>query len=280
MLTSFWYGGAASMVASMVTHPLDLAKAQMQAASKPGATMIGTLVHTARTNGLLAVYDGLSAALLRQATYSTARLGVYEYLKTKATGPSGEIPPVYVLLPISMFSGLVGSIVGNPADVINVRMQNDRRLPHADRRNYKHALDGIYRIIKTEGVGALSRGIGPNSIRGILMTASQVVSYDTGKTFLVHRCHMDPHAQTTFFAASIWAGFIATTVCSPVDVIKTRAMNSTAKISPLQVMRESVAREGIQFLFRGWTPAFIRLAPQTIVTFVVLEQLKKWGGFS
>lgn len=267
------------MVASMVTHPLDLAKAQMQAAQKPGATMIGTLVNSIKSHGLFSIYDGLSAALLRQATYSTARLGVYEYLKEKVTDPSGEMPPVYVLLPISMFSGLVGSIVGNPADVVNVRMQNDRRLPPAERRNYRNALDGVYRIVKSEGFGALGRGIGPNSIRGILMTASQVVSYDTGKSFLVQKAGMDPHSKSTFFAASIWAGFVATTVCSPVDVIKTRAMNSASKISTLQVMKDSVKSEGIGFLFRGWTPAFVRLAPQTIVTFVVLEQLRAWGGF-
>ena len=33
------------------------------------------------TEGFLALYSGLSASLLRQATYSTVRFGVYEELK-------------------------------------------------------------------------------------------------------------------------------------------------------------------------------------------------------
>lgn len=33
------------------------------------------------TKGFLALYSGLSASLLRQATYSTVRFGVYEELK-------------------------------------------------------------------------------------------------------------------------------------------------------------------------------------------------------
>lgn len=34
--------------------------------------------------------------------------------------------------------------------------------------------------------------------------------------------------------------------------------------------------EGFGSLFRGWMPAFVRLGPHTIVTFMVLEQLKEW----
>lgn len=66
--------------------------------------------------------------------------------------------------------------------------------------------------------------------------------------------------------------------CSPIDVCKTRIMN--AKEKPLggsiQILKEALRQEGVKFMFRGWTPSFVRLCPQTIVTFVVLEQQKKW----
>lgn len=35
-----------------------------------------------------------------------------------------------------------------------------------------------------------------------------------------------------------------------------------------------VKSEGPTALFKGWLPAFLRLGPHTIVTFIVLEQLK------
>jgi dicarboxylate transporter 10 len=41
-------------------------------------------------------------------------------------------------------------------------------------------------------------------------------------------------------------------------------------------MTSMIRNEGIMSLFKGWTPAFIRLGPHTIVTFMVLEQLKCW----
>lgn len=39
------------------------------------------------TEGFFSLYKGLSASLLRQATYSTVRFGVYEELKEKYNEP-------------------------------------------------------------------------------------------------------------------------------------------------------------------------------------------------
>jgi len=64
--------------------------------------------------------------------------------------------------------------VGNPADIINVRMQQDRALPIEKRRNYRNAIDGLIKMVRSEGFGSLFRGMLPNTGRGALMTASQV----------------------------------------------------------------------------------------------------------
>jgi len=47
-----------------------------------------------------------------------------------------------------MLSGGIGGLCGNPADVVNIRMQADGRLPLAERRNYKNAF-GIHLPSKT-----------------------------------------------------------------------------------------------------------------------------------
>ena len=83
----------------------------------------------------------------------------------------------------------------------------------------------------------------------------------------------------THFTSSFLAGFVATTVCSPVDVVKTRIMTaSTAQLERrhgLWTLIEVTKSEGIIWAFRGWVPSFIRLGPHTIATFVFLEQHKK-----
>ncbi len=75
-----WYfGGLASAGAACCTHPLDLLKVHLQTAGK--SENIGVVKQTAgiiRNQGVLALYNGLSASLVRQLTYSTTRFAIYE----------------------------------------------------------------------------------------------------------------------------------------------------------------------------------------------------------
>ena len=62
-------------------------------------------------------------------------------------------------LAMAGISGAAGGVVGAPADMVNVRMQNDVKLPldSTQRRNYKHAIDGLIRIIREEGLMKVNR---------------------------------------------------------------------------------------------------------------------------
>lgn len=215
----------------------------------------------------------LSASLLRQITYSTTRFGVYEELKETFT-TAKEAPSLPALIAMASTSGFLGGIAGNPADILNVRMQNDASLPPEKRRNYKHAIDGLARMVKDEGVRSLFRGVWPNSIRAVLMTASQLASYDVFKQQLLQRTNLGDNL-TTHFSASIMAGFVATTVCSPVDVIKTRVMSAHTQEGIMTLIKNITAKEGLGWVFKGWVPSFIRLGPHTVATFMFLEQHKK-----
>lgn len=171
-------------------------------------------------------------------------------------------------------SGFLGGIAGNPADILNVRMQNDAALPAAERRNYKHAVDGLVRMVREEGLTSLFRGVWPNSIRAVLMTASQLASYDIFKKELLQRTSMGDNLST-HFTASFMSGFVATTICSPVDVIKTRVMSAKTSEPFWSLVTKITAQEGFGWMFKGWVPSFVRLGPHTIVTFLFLEQHKK-----
>lgn len=67
-------------------------------------------------------------------------------MKTKFTR-NNEKPSFLKLVAIASASGWVGGAAGNPADIINVRMQQDRANPPEKRRNYKNAIDGLIRAL-------------------------------------------------------------------------------------------------------------------------------------
>lgn len=90
------------------------------------------------------------------------------------------------------------------------------------------------------------------------MTASQVVSYDEAKRILVNWTGMDPTSKTTHFSSSLIAGLVATTICSPVDVVKTRVMEGgDSQSSTIQILKRAVKTEGVGFMFRGWLPSLL-----------------------
>ena len=86
-----------------------------------------------RNHGVLALYNGLSASLLRQLTYSTTRFAIYEMAK-QSVSPNGEKIGFGQSLAMAAVAGGCGGIVGTPGDMVNVRMQNDIKLPPEQRR--------------------------------------------------------------------------------------------------------------------------------------------------
>ncbi|KAF8507534.1 mitochondrial carrier domain-containing protein [Gautieria morchelliformis] len=268
----FWLGGVAASIAASITHPLDLTKVRLQASGDKG--MIQSLRKTVRTAGVRGLFDGISGTLMRQMSYSLCRFWAYDESK-KLLG-AGKNAPAYKLAVAGSMAGGIAGVVGNPAEIIMVRMQGDFAKAPEKRLNYKNCFDGLFRMVREEGVSSLARGMSPNVLRSILMNASQLASYDYFKSELLRHdifgdniyCH---------FSASFAAGTVATTVCSPADVLKSRIMNASGpgSTSTLQVIKKSFANEGAMFMFKGWVPAWSRLQPTTILIFLTYEQLKR-----
>lgn len=155
----------------------------------------------------------------------------------------------------------MGGVAGNWADVLLVRMTSDVLKPKEQRFGYSNALSGVAVMARDEGVGSLFRGIVPNVTRAVLMNASQLATYDLFKNALLDSGYYK-EGTWLHFSSSFLAGTVATTVCSPADVIKARIMAADGGAAAVvDKLRQSVKQEGIGFLFRGWSPAWIRLSP-------------------
>jgi len=266
----FYLGGVAATLAASITHPLDLTKVRLQASGDKG--MISSLRKTVAAGGVRGLFDGISGTWLRQMTYSICRFWAYDQSK-KILGADNKSPAWKLALAGSMAGGIAG-MVGNPGEIMMVRMQADMAKPPEKRLNYKHSIDGLIRMTREEGLSSWTRGMGPNVFRAILMNASQLASYDFFKTELLQHGFQDN--IYCHFTASFAAGTVATTVCSPADVLKSRIMNASGpgSTSTIAVIRNSFKNEGAMFMFKGWVPAWTRLNPTTILIFLILEQLK------
>ncbi|KAL7104315.1 hypothetical protein ACP275_08G236300 [Erythranthe tilingii] len=313
-LKGFAEGGIASIVAGCSTHPLDLIKVRMQLQGESSAATVHTAalrpalafqttatahhIHNFPTppprvgpvsvglriiqqDGAGALFSGISATVLRQTLYSTTRMGLYEVLRTKWTDPETKTMPLTSKIGAGLVAGGIGAAVGNPADVAMVRMQADGRLPVPQRRNYKSVVDAITQMSRSEGIASLWRGSSLTVNRAMLVTASQLASYDQFKELILEKRLMND-GLGTHVTASFAAGFVASVASNPVDVIKTRVMNMRVEegAAPpykgaVDCAMKTIRAEGPMALYKGFIPTISRQGPFTVVLFVTLEQVRK-----
>ncbi|DAZ96679.1 TPA: hypothetical protein N0F65_009146 [Lagenidium giganteum] len=275
---SYLFGGASAVGAVFFTHPFDLLKVHLQTSKREQLGLFTAVQRVLCSQGLSGLYQGISGGVMREGTYSTMRFAVYQSLKDSAVARNnGERISTLHNVCLGMVGGVFGGAFGNPADIVNIRMQADGRLPEAQRRGYKHAIDGLIRIEKEEGLQALTRGIRPNIIRAMLLTTGQIAAYDLAKNWLLDNSafKLNDNFQTHVLASMV-AGLVATTACAPADVVKTRLMNMKHNEykSATDCFLKVIEHEGVRGLYKGWLPAYMRLGPQTLLTFVFMEQLR------
>jgi len=269
-------GGVSAMMAEIVTFPLDNIKTRIQMNGKQGlptyTSTIDCVAKTLRSPGITGFYKGVSAALFRQATYSTVRMAVYEKMKVFLAADVEQVS-FFRKLFSGGFAGAVGCIVGNPGDVLKIRLINDLAGV-----KYKGFFDAASQIIAQDGFGGFFKGLNVNIVRAVTVNAAELATYDHAKGFLVSKANLQPDHISTHFVASALAGLFAAIVSSPADVVKTRYMNQLkggeSYRGTIDCARSVYRNEGFLAFYKGFVPYFLRITPWTIVFFVAYEKTK------
>lgn len=281
-----WYfGGIASAGAACITHPLDTMKVYYQTSGLLAGrqTLVAATIQVIKKNGFLALYNGLTASILRQLTYSTVRFGIYEATKQKLITHEQQILPLYERMIIAAFSGAIGGLVGTPPDVVNVRMQNDIKLEERFKRNYRNAIQGLKEIYRKEGPSALFRGSSMVMARSILVSIGQLAMYDQFKYWLVSKASMAGDKIQTHVISSTFASITCTILTQPLDVLKTRIMNQSETCTGQMIKKQVIdlyRNSGVRGFYKGFVPALIRVGPHTVLVFVIYEQLRIQFGMN
>ncbi|CAL4072838.1 unnamed protein product [Meganyctiphanes norvegica] len=274
----FIFGGLSGMGAVVFTQPLDLVKNRMQASKAKSSSML-VISGIIKNEGMTKLYTGFSAGLARQATYTTTRIGVYTLLFEHASKLNhGEPPNFFYKLAFGMAAGVCGAFVGNPTEISLIRMTSDGLLPKVQRRNYTHVFNAVFRITKEEGVNTLWRGTTTTMGRAMVVNAAQLATYSQAKQGLFSTGYFDDNIFL-HFCASMISGFVTSAASMPLDMAKTRIQNM--KIidgkpeykGAFEVISKVVRKEGFFSLWKGFMPYYMRIGPNTVLTFVLLEQL-------
>lgn len=245
---------------------------------------------------------GLLASMMRDIINGGLRIGAYpsvlkevERLRLMVVCRSAEAgetargaTPLPSKFAAGLITGAVGSAIGNPTDIVKVRMQAESGRLGAEgaietglfagrRPTYAHTADAFVSIARTEGiVGGLFKGVYPSMLRAALITSGQMASYDHSKQFL-RRAGLGE--RESVLASSFVAGVVAASLSAPADLVKSRYMNDRASEVPLyrsglHCAMRTVQVEGLFALWKGWTPSYLRLGPHFMVSMPLMELMR------
>lgn len=258
----------------------DMVKVRLQLLGEGSSAKAVTPLQAARMvvaeGGFGSLYNGISAAWLRQASYATLRLGFFdrflEFFRLRAQRQGREVT-FRERAAASLGGGGLAAAMANPAEVGLIRMQSDGMKPPAERANYRSVVDALTRIAKSEGVFALWQGSYPTIIRAMATNFGQLAFFSESKAQLKKYTSLSDRNRT--FAASTIAGFFAAFFSLPFDFLKTRLQRGGGAYKGVVDCAVKVTREeGLLRFYRGFGTYFVRIAPHTVITLIVADNLK------
>ncbi|CAK7230056.1 hypothetical protein SBRCBS47491_007457 [Sporothrix bragantina] len=228
-----------SMVATVCIQPIDTVKVRMQLMGQGqsgGKTSPFAVVQNivAGRGGFFNLYQGLSAGLLRQLVYGTARLGLFSTFEKKLTERARERNTTLGFggrALAGLGAGALAAFIGNPTEVALVRMQADTMKPPELRRNYTSAFNALGRITREEGVFGLWKGASPTVIRAMSTNFGQLAFFSESKHQIEKHFGSAVSPQLRTACAAFIAGLSGAILSLPFDFVKTRLQNQSMAAS-------------------------------------------------
>lgn len=111
-------------------------------------------------------------------------------------------------------------------------------------------------------------------MRNVCVNIGEMASYDQFKQML--KAYMNfKEGIVLHFTAGFMAGFVATCIASPADVVKTRLMSSPDSYTGVvNAFTRMLKEEGAGSFYKGFVPNFYRLSLWSCTTFIAMEQIK------
>ncbi|GFH52009.1 hypothetical protein CTEN210_08485 [Chaetoceros tenuissimus] len=276
LLQQVGMAGAAAVITVTFIHPIDVVKTRIQISSEYGALgMGGSTKKIIGAEGVTALWKGVNAAWLRESSYTSLRLGLYEPCKVAFGCTTPETTTFVKKFAAGSAAGALGSLAGNPFDVLKTKMMaTEGAVP---------SITGTAKeLMSKQGVAGFYRGIDSNVMRAMVLNGTKMACYDQAKGLVVSTTGLPKSSLIVQFLSAASAGFFMTCTVSPFDMIRTRLMNqpADAKIynNAADCLVKIIKNEGVTTLWRGFIPIWSRFAPTTTIQLVIFEQLRGLMG--
>jgi hypothetical protein len=172
-------------------------------------------------------------------------------------------------------AGGLGSIVGNPFDVLKTRMIASEG--KAQLSLIQTAMD----LYKNQHIPGFYRGLEANVMRACVLNGTKMGCYDQ-ISYMIKKTETVPPGLPTQFVSAFGAGFFMATTVAPFDMVRTQLMNQPMDKKIYTGFSDCVVKiiqnQGVKGLYSGFIPIWARFAPTTCLQLIIFEQLKSVFG--
>jgi hypothetical protein len=193
-----------------------------------------------------------------------------------AIGAGDKNAPFYLKFLAGAITGGVGSVVGNPFDVM-------KTLAQANKGKSVPLSTLVGNMYHDQGISGFYRGLGANIGRACVLNATKMGCYDISKGYVAQASGWKRKDPRTVFCSGMVAGFFMTCTVAPWDMIRTKLMNQPTDqklyTGFTDCLVKTVQEGGVTSLWRGFVPIWARFAPTSTIQLLTIETLYTFFGF-
>ncbi|KAI0496040.1 hypothetical protein KFK09_022347 [Dendrobium nobile] len=174
-------GAMGNIISSAIMVPKELITQRMQtgAAGRSWEVVLRIL----EKEGIMGLYTGYSATLLRNLPAGILSYSSFEYLKSFVLSRTGNayLEPAQSVLCGAIAGGLSASLT-TPLDVVKTRL-----MTQAHGEATKKISETVRQILMEEGWAGLARGIGPRVLHSACFSAIGYFAFETARLAILHQ---------------------------------------------------------------------------------------------
>ncbi|XP_054800088.1 protein MITOFERRINLIKE 1, chloroplastic [Prosopis cineraria] len=183
-------GAMGNIMSSAIMVPKELITQRMQAGATKGRSW-EVLLRILEKDGILGLYAGYSATLLRNLPAGVLSYSSFEYLKAAVlrTTKKNHLEPIQSVL-CGALAGAISASLTTPLDVVKTRLMTQ---VHGEAMNkvsaamYSGVSDTVKQILKEESWIGLTRGMGPRVLHSACFSALGYFAFETARLAILHQ---------------------------------------------------------------------------------------------
>jgi len=297
VVKAFLAGSVSGTCSTVLFQPLDLVKTRIQnhqnqnnlpnASSASGVThqqrpgIFQVARHVLATERLPGLWRGIVPSITRTVPGVGLYFGSLHWLKS---GLGNDKPSPVQAICLGMTARSFAATVMIPITVIKTRFESGQF-------NYTRMSSALIQIYKYEGIRGLTCGLLPTVVRDAPYSGLYLMFYTQLKQNLIPSCrnllglptdfedNQGSLQAATHFACGMMAGFLASLVTHPADVVKTKIqIKPEVYRSIIHASRIILTESGPRGFLVGFAPRMLRRALMSACAWTIYEEIMRKMG--